>query len=184
MELQKEQTALGGLSLDNGGKREPKPRASIPASNSSKCNPNPMHKPLASMYCCSMASTHRALKSWKQMRWDHSQLMEIPLLRHFDGCSWWPLIALTESLNSNAKFLMGICPFIPFPTREQSCVLGIEKLGRIRPQLLCVQFAYSFHFTKKPQWWIIITCDPKVKEWVSVMGSEVCSSPLKPDQGC
>lgn len=111
--------------------------------------------------------------------------------------SWWRSLCLVtlmdaadgplqhwQSLNSNAnKFLMGISPFLPSWTREQSRVLGIEKLERIRPQLLSVQFVYSFHFTRKPQW-CLVTCDPKVKERASAMGSEVWSSLLKPNQGC
>lgn len=133
---------------------------------------------------CSVASTHRALNSWKQKRSDHSQLMEIPLLSHFDGCSWGPLTVSTDShWAAMPTSSYGNLPISTLLNQRTELCSRIEKLCRIRPQLLSVEFMYSFHFTRKSQWWMM-TCDPKVKEWVSVMGSEVCSSLLKPNQGC
>jgi len=41
---------------------------------------------------------------------------------------------------------MGACPSLHFPAREKSCVLGREKMGRLRPQPLYIQIAHSFQF--------------------------------------
>lgn len=105
---------------------------------------------------------------------DHSQLVEIPPLSHClrDAADGHASAQRWQLLNSDAnRFTMETCPSSRFPTREKSCVLGREKLGRLRPQLLYFQVAHSFQFreTTNDGWWSGI---PRWKSLEFVFGAQ------------